>query len=58
MTSTSQQDRNPLALLKQPQLFVKLGKNRYAPIEPPYPDKDLYMWDDLSKRIVPYAMQD
>lgn len=58
MISTNQKDRNPPTLLKQPQLFVKLDKNRYAPIEPPYPDQDLYMWDDLSKRIVPYTMQD
>ena len=44
-------------MLKLPQFFVKVGKDRYAVTEAPEPDQDLYVWDEVRKRIVPYASQ-
>lgn len=39
-------------MLKQPQLFVKIGPNKYVPVERPWPDHDIYVWDDSLQRIV------
>lgn len=45
-------------LLKQPQLFVRVGRNRYVPVERPWPGYDLYVWDDELQRIVPQRTTD
>ena len=38
-----------------PQLFIKIGSNRYATVDKPVRNKDLYAWDDSKGRIVPYT---
>lgn len=38
-------------MLKQPQLFVKIGPNQFVPVERPKPDRDVYAWDDTLQRI-------
>ena len=35
------------------QLFVRVGKDRYAPIKDPAPGEQLYIWDQQKHRIVP-----
>ncbi len=40
--------------MKQPQLFIRIGSDRYAPIEAPIEGEPLYAWDDESQRILPY----
>lgn len=39
--------------MKIPQLFVKVGRNKYTPIPQPVKDPPLYFWDDEQKRIAP-----
>lgn len=39
-------------LLKQPQLFMKIEPNKYVPVERPWPDHDIYVWDEALQRIV------
>lgn len=39
--------------MKMPQLFVKVGNNKYSPISSPVKNKPVYFWDDLTKQIVP-----
>lgn len=41
--------------MKQPQLFVRVGRGRYAPIYAPKKGVDLYFWDESKGRIVPYT---
>lgn len=38
--------------MKQPQLFMKIGPNKYVPVERPWPDHDIYAWDDSLQRII------
>lgn len=40
-------------LLSQPQLFVRVGKDKYVLTENPWPGEDVYVWDDALKKIVP-----
>lgn len=46
-----QEDRNRY-LLKQPQLFRKIGPNKYIPVCEVDTDEDTYYWDEDSQRIV------
>lgn len=39
--------------MRLPQLFVKVGRGRFAPVDSSATNKDLYMWDDDKKQIVP-----
>ena len=39
--------------MKIPQLFVKVGNNRFIPVSHPIKNKPLYFWDDQSKEIKP-----
>lgn len=39
--------------MKIPQLFIKIGHNRFSPIHTPVYNKPLYFWDDLVQQIVP-----
>ena len=41
--------------MKLPQLFVRVGRNRFAPVDTGYDGKELYMWDDDKEQIVPFA---
>ena len=41
-------------LLIQPQLFIRVGKDKYAMVDEIKPGEKLYIWDDEVKRIVPY----
>lgn len=38
--------------MKQPQLFMKIGPNKYVLVERPWPDHDIYVWDDSLQRII------
>lgn len=38
--------------MRLPQLFIKVGKGRFAPVDSSATNKDLYMWDDDKKQIV------
>lgn len=42
-------------LLKMPQLFIRVGRNQYAPVDKPQPGQALYVWDDKLHKIVPYG---
>lgn len=35
------------------QFFIRIGKDRYIPIEAPIPGKQMYIWDQKKNRIVP-----
>lgn len=39
--------------MKIPQLFLKVGQNRYCPVTSPMNSKPLYFWDDTVSQIVP-----
>lgn len=53
-TAKPHNDQSP-ALLKQPQLFIKVGQDRYVPIYTPESNTTpLYTWDEASKQIIPY----
>lgn len=39
--------------MRIPQLFIKIGKDRYYPVARPVKNKPLYFWNDLERRIVP-----
>lgn len=39
--------------MRLPQLFIKVGRGRFAPVDSSAADKDLYMWDDDKKQVVP-----
>lgn len=39
--------------MKTPQLFVKVGKDKYIPVLHPVKSKPLYFWDDVKKTILP-----
>lgn len=41
--------------MRLPQLFVRVGKNQFAPIYSVIEGEELYMWDDDLKQIVPLA---
>ena len=41
--------------MRLPQLFVRVGKNQFAPIYSVVDGEELYMWDDDLKQIVPLA---
>ena len=41
--------------MRLPQLFVRVGKNQFAPIYSVVEGEELYMWDDDLKQIVPLA---
>lgn len=43
--------------MKQPQLFIRVGRDRYVPIYAPVKGVDLYAWDDSKQRIVPYTRE-
>ena len=46
-----QRDRNR-HLLKKPQLFRKIGPNKYIPVYDMNTDENVYYWDEDSQRIV------
>ena len=53
-TAKPHNDQSP-ALLKQLQLFIKVGQNRYVPIYTPESNTaPLYTWDEACKQIIPY----
>lgn len=39
--------------MKIPQLFVRIGSNKFVPISSPVSSKPLYFWDELRQEIVP-----
>lgn len=39
-------------LLKQLQLFRRVGQNKFAPVDKLDPGEDIYYWDEKSHRIV------
>lgn len=39
--------------MKIPQLFVRIGNNKFIPISSPVSSKPLYFWDELKQQIVP-----
>ena len=39
--------------MRLPQLFVRVGKNQFAPVYSVIEGEELYMWDDDLKQIVP-----
>ena len=39
--------------MRLPQLFVRVGRNRFAPVASVPVGKDAYMWDDELRQIVP-----
>lgn len=39
--------------MKMPQLFIKIGADRYIPVDKPVPNTEMYIWDDDLKQIVP-----
>lgn len=39
-------------LLKQPQLFRRVGQDKFAPVDKLDPGEDIYYWDEKSHRIV------
>lgn len=39
--------------MKIPQLFVRIGKDKYLPVERPKTEQDLYFWDEEKQQIVP-----
>ena len=41
--------------MRLPQLFVRVGRNQFAPIYSVIEGEELYMWDDDLKQIVPLA---
>lgn len=43
------QDRH---LLKQPQLFRRVGQDKFAPVDKLDPGEDIYYWDEKSQQIV------
>lgn len=36
-----------------PQLFIRLGKDRYAPVPDMIPNEVMYQWDEGQQRILP-----
>ena len=40
--------------MRQPQLFIRVSRDRYVPIYSPIKGVDLYAWDDSKQRIIPY----
>lgn len=38
--------------MKIPQLFVKIGNNKFVPVSSPVISKPLYFWDELKQQIV------
>lgn len=39
--------------MKIPQLFVKIGNNKFSPVSRPVYNRSVYFWDDLTQRIIP-----
>lgn len=39
--------------MKIPQLFIKVGNNKFTPISYPVKGKAVYFWDEAAKSIVP-----
>lgn len=39
-------------LLKQPQLFRRVGQDRFIPVDRLDPNEDIYYWDEESQQIV------
>lgn len=39
-------------LLKQPQLFRRIGPDKYVPVDKLDPDEDTYYWDENTQQIV------
>lgn len=39
--------------MKIPQLFVRIGKDKYLPVDTPKTEQDLYFWDEEKQQIVP-----
>ena len=39
--------------MKIPQLFVRIGNNKFIPVSSPVSSKPLYFWDELKQQIVP-----
>lgn len=39
--------------MKTPQLFVKIGKNKFIPVYHPVRIEGLYFWDDTEQAILP-----
>ena len=39
--------------MRIPQLFIRVGPNRFSPVTSPVYSKPLYFWDERSQRIIP-----
>lgn len=39
--------------MKIPQLFVKIGNNKFSLVSRPVYNSPVYFWDDLTQRIIP-----
>lgn len=44
--------------MRLPQLFVKVGKDRFVPVYTIPLNKPLYAWDDSKQRILPHTLTD
>lgn len=40
-------------MTKLPQLFIRIGNDRYIPVSHPVNDRNLYFWDDSKQQILP-----
>jgi hypothetical protein len=41
-------------LLKKPQLFVKVGRDKFALVDKPEPNQQIYVWSEEKQCIIPY----
>lgn len=39
-------------MLKQPQLFRRIGPDKYVPVDKLDPDEDAYYWNEKAQQIV------
>lgn len=39
--------------MRIPQLFIRVGPNRFSPVASPVYNKPLYFWDEASQSIIP-----
>lgn len=43
-------------MLKQPQYFEQVGKDKYIPVYPPFKALPRYQWDDETNQIIPVSI--
>lgn len=55
MRQGESQNRLSHAGLINAQLFIQVGKDRFAPVKDPPPGEALFIWDQREHRIVPFG---